>query len=275
VDGKWVRSNGKPVDKATAARLKALVIPPAWTNVRLNPDPKGELQAKGVDAKGRDVSMYSAEHAAQASAEKFARLNEFNKVAMDTKAAAIKDMNNAALPARTRDAAAIVALIAETGFRPGSDRNTGAEKQAYGASNLLGSHVTVAGDKISFNFTGKKGVDQVHDVVSRDLARYIQGRKDEVGNSRLFRVDENQARDYLKSKAGDNFKLKDYRTWNGTVTAIRAIAGMKAPTTKTEYTKSRVAVGKIVSAKLGNNYNEALKSYIAPEVFHKWGFHAN
>ena len=39
-------------DRAVLKRIKALVIPPAWTGVWICPDPRGHLQATGRDARG-------------------------------------------------------------------------------------------------------------------------------------------------------------------------------------------------------------------------------
>src|ERR1700753_369956 len=46
VDGRAVR------DKETLARIKSLVIPPAWTDVWICPLANGHLQATGRDARG-------------------------------------------------------------------------------------------------------------------------------------------------------------------------------------------------------------------------------
>ena len=40
-------------DEATLQRIRALAIPPAWTEVWICPHPRGHLQASGRDARGR------------------------------------------------------------------------------------------------------------------------------------------------------------------------------------------------------------------------------
>src|SRR5688500_20082636 len=50
----YVDEDGRKVrDRATLARIRALAIPPAWTEVRVCADPDGHLQAVGRDARGR------------------------------------------------------------------------------------------------------------------------------------------------------------------------------------------------------------------------------
>ena len=52
-------AGGRPVrDAVTFARIKALVIPPAWTDVWICPWPDGHIQATGRDARGRKQYRY-------------------------------------------------------------------------------------------------------------------------------------------------------------------------------------------------------------------------
>jgi DNA topoisomerase-1 len=184
-------------------------------------------------------------------------------------------MKDERLSTGQRDTAAVTALIAETGFRVGSDEDTGAEKKAYGATTLLSSHVKVDGNELHFDFTGKKGVAQAHTLNSPRLAAYIAGRQAETGaDGRLFQTTDAQVRAYVKANAGEEFKVKDFRTWVGTATALRVVASIKAPTTPREFSKARLQVGKAVSRQLGNTPSIALSSYIDPTVFAPWSAHA-
>src|SRR5688572_28420811 len=57
----YVDDEGDPVtDEATLARIKSLVIPPAWENVWICPAANGHIQATGRDAKGRKQYRYHA-----------------------------------------------------------------------------------------------------------------------------------------------------------------------------------------------------------------------
>jgi DNA topoisomerase-1 len=268
--GVWHGADGLPLGPGDQKRVKDLGIPPAWTDVRLNPDPTAKLQAVGKDAKGRSQRLYSAAHSEAASAEKFARLRDFNAVAPKVRGKAESDMADAKAKPKTRDAAAITALIAATGFRPGSDDDTGADKKAHGASNLEGKHVKVEGDVLSFEFTGKKGVTIKKELKHPALASYISERKARAGDGPLFTANDADVRDYFHGIAGKDFKVKDFRTWNGTATALAEVAKMPAPKTKADFQKARLAVGKIVAAHLGNTPTVALASYISPQVFSTW-----
>jgi DNA topoisomerase I len=55
----YVDAKGAPVkDDATLARIQALVIPPAWTEVWICTSPRGHIQATGRDQRGRRQYRY-------------------------------------------------------------------------------------------------------------------------------------------------------------------------------------------------------------------------
>jgi len=253
-------------------RLKELRVPPAWRDVMVNKSPGADLQAIGVDEKGRKQYIYSSEHSVKAAAEKFARLNAFHAAEQHITSTAFSDMQDSKLSPKQRDTAAVLALISQTGFRMGSDADTGAEVQAYGASNMLGSHVQVHGSTLVFNFTGKKGVEQNHTINNVELAQYIGNKKRRVGDGRLFDTTDSNVRGYMKSVGGDDFKVKDYRTYVGTSKALEVISTLPKPATQSQYKKFKNQVGDVVSSVLGNSRAMALGAYINPAVFAIWGF---
>ena len=278
--GRWTagggsdfKHDGKHWTGGTAvenARLNALKVPPAWKNVRLNPDAHGDKQAMGVDSKGRTQAIYSADFRAGQDAAKFERLKEFNQVVPKAVDQLRSDMNNTKLDAATRDAAAATYLISQTGIRIGSNKETGAAKQAYGASTLQGRHVKVNGDTISLNFTGKKGVEQKIKFQDADLASYLKAKGAQRSTPVFGATTDAHIRDYFHKTIGDQFVVKDFRTWTGTATALRTVATLKAPTSEKDYKKAVKTVAKVVSEKLGNTPAIALKSYIDPTVFKSW-----
>ena len=157
---KWIAHDGSSLPEHIAATY----IPPAWTSVKVNADPNAALLVTGKDAKGRPQSIYSQNHVTQQAAAKMARTSELIK-----KTDAIRQQNEANLlhgDAKVREAAAVTKLIQETGIRPGSDRDTKADKLAYGATTLRAEHVVEEHGTIYLRFTGKKGVEQniaIHD----------------------------------------------------------------------------------------------------------------
>ena len=263
---RWRTSSGF-VDKATQSRLEVLKVPPAWKSVKLSSNPKADLQVTGIDKKGRKQAIYSAEHSERAAAEKFARLKEFTKELPQLRQRIQADLGNKSLPSYEQEAAAVLTLIDKTGFRIGSDRETGADKTAFGASTLKTNHVKIDGDRVQFGFTGKKGVRINKIVHDSQLASLLKDRLKNKG--KLFNVTDGQVRDYLHSRDGE-FKVKDFRTWKGTSVAIREIQKMKPPAEGKPFLKAQRIVAKKVARELGNTPIVALRSYIDPAAWHHW-----
>src|SRR5262245_34840747 len=56
---RYVGANGAAVkDPAVLKRIRALAVPPAWTDVWICADPDGHIQATGRDAKNRKQYRY-------------------------------------------------------------------------------------------------------------------------------------------------------------------------------------------------------------------------
>jgi DNA topoisomerase-1 len=253
--------DGKGLSGPLSDRVKALRIPPAWTGVELDHDPKSELQATGYDGKGRKQYLYSAEHSVAAAAAKFERLRKFN-TAMPKVRKALGDR----LLTNPDDHSAALRLIDRTGIRIGSDEETGGAAKAYGATTLLGKHVKLSGGAITLEFPGKSGQKNNRYFYDKELADYIR-QKQANPEDRLFRTSDSKVRDLMKDLAGKDFTPKDFRTWHGTAQALRALKDMPIPTNEKEAKAVKLAVAKKVAEFLNNTPAVALESYINPAVF--------
>jgi DNA topoisomerase I len=239
-------------------------VPPAWTHIWITTDPGSPIQAIGRDSKGRRVYLYSVEHTGRAAAAKFSRLREFAKAYPSLVKKLRRDK-------KASEEALVLDLISKTGFRIGSDSETKASVKAFGASTLLCSHVQVEGTKLTFDFTGKKGVRVRKDLKDAFLARHLSVRCDGSTDRKLFRTTDDEVRAYLSSiSKGAWFTVKDFRTYLATVTAFRKIKSMPVPSNQKEFKRFRREVGTVVAGELGNSPAIALKSYVSPEVFCAW-----
>lgn len=265
----WLDEDGKPLSGAIADKLKAMKkpIPPAWTDVRITTDPNASVLVEGVDGKGRPTKIYSAEHTSAAANAKFSRVKELDSKIDALLSATRKDMRNKKLDERTRDNAAAINLVTLTGFRPGSTRDTQAEEQAYGASTLEKRHIKVKGDEISFAFTGKKGVAITKVLKDKDMAGYLSGRLPTLNPSdKVFQTSGASAMNYMRKHVGDQFKVKDLRTWNGTALARHLVSGER-PADDEGLKALQKRVSEAVSKHLGNTPKIAFDSYIDPSVW--------
>ena len=266
VGGKLMAADGSPLP----AHIQALSIPPAWQSVTYNPDPGAALHVHGRDGKNRPVKIYNPGFVAEKAAAKFDRV-----VALNKEFEAMKAQNEAlrsSISPRIASAADATALIMHTGIRPGSEEDTGAEEQAYGATTLLGHHVVTAEDgSVSLQFVGKKAVSLSIPVSDPSIAAMLTSRAAAAGaDGQIFSTSDGALQDHVHTLGSGVFKPKDFRTLVGTRTAMSEVASMPVPTTQGEYRKSVSAVAKVVSAKLGNTPTVALQSYISPHVFNSW-----
>ncbi|MEO8070333.1 MAG: DNA topoisomerase IB, partial [Acidobacteriota bacterium] len=71
--------NGRPVSAADLRRIRALVIPPAWTDVWIAPGPRAHLQATGRDARGRKQYRYHPDWFKVRDSAKYDRLRQFGQ----------------------------------------------------------------------------------------------------------------------------------------------------------------------------------------------------
>jgi DNA topoisomerase-1 len=263
-EAKVVMADGR----AAPAHIKPSMVPPQWTDVTVAIDPKADLLVTGRDAKGRPKAVYSDAFHMKMAAIKFARVQEGMAKAKDMYA---QNQANRSDPAH-RENADCVWLMQEQATRPGSDKNTGAEAKAYGATTLEGRHVVRAKDGVRLQFIGKEGVYHDHLIRNPALAKMLTDRAKAAGpNGRLFDTDYASVAKYTKEKLdGGAFTPKDFRTMKATQLAIDAVNAALKPTTEKEYKAAVKEVAEKVSGVLGNRPKQALESYIAPEVFSGW-----
>ncbi len=249
---------------ATDEERKAHRIPPAWTDVQITDDRGSALQVVGWDGKGREQRRYSREHTDAAAVAKFDRV----RALQDAFPGIERQLRESA---KSGDVAAgALLLIALTGMRPGSERDTGAERQAYGATTLQAQHIAVVGDTATFTFVGKSGKDLKLEVTDGDLAEVLQTALDgKAPGEQAFAASDSDLRSALKAVA-PGFKVKDLRTRLGTAIAQREVESMPEPLTDADRKRKMREVATTVSKALGNTPAIALNSYIDPTVFAGW-----
>ncbi len=256
-----------------AAKERGVSIPPGWRNTQVSKDPDAPgLRARGVDAAGRVQPRYSRDHIESASAEKYQRILSFQ-----TRYAERLD-DHLREDAETDPTAGAVVLMRRMGLRPGSTADTRAKVQAYGATTLEARHVKFLPDGVTvkLDFTGKKGVriqlSTKDKLVYRTLLAHTAGKKP---GERIFQTTSDRTNAYLTRVLPDDapkFTNRDLRTILGTGFARRMTRRMPIPRTAAENRRARKKVAERVARILGNEPGEALRSYIAPEVFDAAGW---
>jgi DNA topoisomerase I len=264
-DGSTIR------DPAARARIAALAIPPAWTDVWICPWPNGHIQATGRDARGRKQYRYHAEWRSRRGSDKFERMIEFGRALPRLRRQCDHDLRRHGLP-REKVLAAVVRLLELTLIRVGNDAYARLNR-SFGLTTLRDRHATVAGSRIRFRFRSKSGAIHESDLRDRRLAAIIK-RCQELPGQELFQyVDEdgdvhNIASDdvnvYLREATGGDFTAKDVRTWAGTVLAYRALRAQDAVDHPPAARRKVVEAVKAAAERLGNTPAVARGSYVHP-----------
>jgi DNA topoisomerase-1 len=261
-------------DKNVINRIKSLVLPPAWREVWISSDPEGHLQATGIDEAGRKQYRYHPHWNLIRNQTKYYRLLTFSEALPQLRQQVAHDLKRRNFDLQ-KAIALVIKLMDKTCIRVGNQRYK-IKHGSSGITTLDARCTTVAGSKIRFKFTGKKGIKQ--DIVLRDLqlARLVKQYKAMPGK-RLFQyVNENggrcalnagQVNDYIREYTGGNFSAKDFRTWMGTVTAFEYLSSQEKYQTQRQYTRVVNSCLDVVAAHLGNTRTVCKKYYVHPAVF--------
>ena len=266
-------ASGRPVrDLQALERIRALAIPPAWTDVWICPWPNGHLQATGRDARGRKQYRYHARYRRRRDDAKFGRLIEFAKALPAIRERVDADLARPGLP-REKVMAAVVRLLELTLIRVGNDEYARLNK-SFGLTTLRNRHAAVEGAGITFRFRGKSG--QQHEVGLRDrrLAAVVRLCRDLPGQELFQYVGEDgEPRDvasedvngYL-AEIAPGVTAKDFRTWAGTVLAYRALRALGKGKTDREKQRNVAAAIRETAENLGNTAAVARQAYVHPAV---------
>ncbi len=100
-------------DPEVIARVTALAIPPAYTNVWICPDPDGHIQATARDARGRKQYRYHPRWRAVRDATKFERMLAFGKALPRIRKQVEADLARPGMP-REKVLATVVRLLETT-----------------------------------------------------------------------------------------------------------------------------------------------------------------
>ena len=169
---RYINADGSKVSRDDLARIDALRIPPAWTEVAINRAAGGMLQAIGKDAAGRWQYIYHQQHIKKREQNKFKRLLEFAEAVPKMRRVVGQNLRKRDL-GRDRVMACILRILSTCFLRPGSQVYA-SENGSYGLATLRPRHVRVRGDVVEFSFPGKRQVFQHRELKDRPVARVIR-----------------------------------------------------------------------------------------------------
>jgi DNA topoisomerase I len=266
---RYVSARGKPIrSPQILGRIRALAIPPAWTEVWICPDPEGHIQACGRDARRRKQYRYHPRWREVRDENKFDRMIAFGQALPKLRRRVAHDL---ALPGLPRDKvlATVVRILESTGIRVGNSEYA-RENGHFGLTTLRTRHVDRHGPRLHFEFPGKGGKRRVIELEDPRVAKIV-GRCQSLPGQELFqyvdeagerhRVSSEDVNEYLRAVTNEDFSAKDCRTWLATRLMLHALSG------ETRASK-RVILGAVdqVAEILGNTRTVCRASYIHPAV---------
>jgi DNA topoisomerase I len=265
---------GGPVkDPATLRRIRALAIPPAWTQVWICPVENGHIQATGRDEKGRKQYRYHPRWRETRDAAKFGHMVEFARVLPRIREQVERDLRLPGLP-RAKVLATVVRLLETTLIRVGND-DYAKQNGSYGLTTLRNRHVQVAGTELRFSFKGKSGKSWQLRIADGRIARILRECQDLPGQELFQYVDEDGQRrgidsgdvnEYLREVANSDVTAKDFRTWAGTVLAALALKEFERFDTQAAAKRNVKRAIEHVAQRLGNTPTICRKCYVHPGV---------
>jgi DNA topoisomerase-1 len=272
---RYFAPNGRRVtDPEVLTRIRSLVIPPAWNEVWISPDPRGHLQATGRDARNRKQYRYHPKWREVRDETKFDRLIGFALALPHIRRQTERDLRRQGMP-REKVLATVVQLLEKTLIRVGNDEYA-RHNRSFGLTTLRDGHVALRGARVRFTFRGKSGIEHEIDFADRRLARIVRACRDIPGHE-LFQyydvrrrrqaVGSNDVNDYLKQISGEDYTSKDFRTWAGTVHAAETLRACGPFRSKAEGKRNVLRAVESVASRLGNTKAVSRKCYIHPAVF--------
>jgi DNA topoisomerase-1 len=272
----FLDQQGGPVrDPDELARLRDLVIPPAWQDVWISPYPNGHIQATGIDAAGRKQYLYHPQWRRKRDEAKFDHVLEVARRLPVLRERVDGHLGGRGLN-RDRVLATVARLLDMGMFRIGSDQYAVGDDATFGVATLRPEHARRRGGCVVFEFPAKGGIEQVRRIDDAQLCRVLTDlRRRRRRAERLFGywdgrdwrdVRSDEVNEYLRDASGGEMTAKDFRTWHATVTAAIELASVGSQRSATARKRAVAAVMRDVAELLGNTPTVARASYVDPRV---------
>lgn len=255
------------------ARIRALAVPPAWTNVWICADPDGHIQATGRDAKGRKQYRYHPQFRSRRDKRKFNQLVPFGGALSELRGRVDADLRSPTL-SRDRVVAAVISLLERTYVRIGNEAYA-RENRSFGLTTVRCAHAELSGTELRLRFTGKGG--KRFDVTCCDarLARVIR-RCRELPGQPLFQylgdegdptpVTSTDVNDYLRAATAIDATAKTFRTWGASLLAAQQLVKLDPPGSDRAAASAIKEALTPVAEQLGNTITVCRASYVHPTV---------
>jgi DNA topoisomerase-1 len=274
----YLDQHGRRLNGADAERCRAIVIPPAWTEVWICPYPNGHLQAVGYDDAGRRQYIYHEDWQRLREEAKYDHVLEMAQSLPRARRRVMRRLREQTM-SRERVLATAFRLLDVGVFRIGGERYA-EDNDSFGLVTLEKDHVRLERDRLVFDFSAKSGSRHRISVVDDHLQKPVCDlRRRRGGSERLLAFkDGSRWRDlstedvnaYVKSLLGEDASAKDFRTWHGTVLAAVLLSRHADASSRTARKKAVSQTMREVAEHLGNTATVARSSYVDPRVVERF-----
>lgn len=269
----YFRNGQKITDPKRLQRIKKMVIPPKWKNVRICHVPNGHLQVVGVDDKNRKQYLYHPSWTKLRNQTKFFKMTAFGKVLPKIRKQVEKDLDTLGMSKR-KVIALVIRLMEETHIRIGNDYYAKNNK-TYGLSTLRTRHVKTYGNKLKFNFTGKKGKEHSITVKNKKLIKLVN-QCEEIPGWELFKfyddngnknaIDSGMINEYIHDITNDLYSAKDFRTWSATKIFFETLKDLDYTADEKQNKKNILTAYDAAAKGLGNTRTVCRSYYVHPQI---------
>lgn len=270
----YADADGAAPSVTDRARIAALVLPPAWTDVWISADPDGHVQAVGTDAAGRVQYRYHDEWTATRALRKFDRALALAAVlpgARSTVTSHLRQTEDDFL----RTLATAFRFLDDAAPRIGSAvylQRSGSR----GLTTLIRKNVAVTGDDVLVMFAGKDHVKNRLELSDTDLAIAATALIDGVPTERFLTylrdkdrldVQPSDVNSYIRERCKGTYTAKDFRTLRGTTIAAQTLASIGVQETDKARSAAALEAVRAAAKALNNTPAVARASYVDPRVF--------
>lgn len=275
-------------DARVLERIRAMHIPPRYTDVVIYPRENDKIQAFGFDAKGRKQTMYAKWFVEQQSVIKFDRVLRLKRIMPRIQADVNRTLKEAvdALQHKKKkyivtnqvQVRMVVKLMMLCNFRIGNSVNA-TKYKSYGLTTILWRHITFDehASKVTFSFIGKKGVLNEAVCTDQRIVKLLQHMRDVNNHDNdimlkklVFSISASQVNNYLKTFSqldGEDISSKDLRTWQANALFVKYFKKNKNKGKEETMSlkKRQTDALKRVAEALHNTPAVCKRSYIYPE----------
>jgi DNA topoisomerase-1 len=152
------KNNNQIKDPETLNRIKKIVIPPAYTDIRIANSNNNYLQAVGTDDKGRKQYIYKKSFVDKQSKNKYCQLKNIGanieRIRKDVRALML---SNKPIDNKDKMIALVIYILDNCYFRIGNIHYFN-NHESHGVSTLQCKHLKFKNQHVDIDFIGKKGV---------------------------------------------------------------------------------------------------------------------